>query len=85
VVALVFSNSTTWPIVPAAPELIPALTDSCADVQLEMAAWVVVVVVARCVVDVEVDVDGFTDGVLLHAATRSATAPRAATTVQRTR
>jgi hypothetical protein len=50
-----------------------------------MAAWVVVVVVARCVVDVEVDVDGFTDGVLLHAATRSATAPRAATTVQRTR
>ena len=61
-----------------------ALTVSCVELQLDRPARVVVVVVAWCVVDVEVDAEGLAGGLLLHAANTRATAATVATTVQRT-
>ena len=82
---LEFSNNTTWPIVPAAPELNPAVTCSCDMVQFGVVGLVVVVLDAGGVDD-DVVVDGAAVGVpLLHAAKSSVRATSAVMTPTRVR
>ncbi len=75
---LVFSNKMTWPMVPAAPEPMPAVTESSDVEQFASPRAIVVLVVVvldATVVDVEVVLDGAAAGLLEHEASPRAQPP----------